>query len=147
NSPSGHERGSNWQGRWRACRTRIPYHASRPRAPCTYNPHADRMHLTISAVDLVVIGVYMAAVVLLGVWTGRGNRDLSDYLLGSRNLPWWALLGSIVATETNTATFLSVPGLAYNEGGDLRFLQLAFGYILGRILVARFLLPAYFAGN
>jgi solute:Na+ symporter, SSS family len=105
------------------------------------------MHLTISAVDLVVIGVYMAAVVLLGIWAGRGNRDLSDYLLGSRNLPWWALLGSIVATETSTATFLSVPGLAYNEGGDLRFLQLGLGYILGRILVARFLLPAYFAGN
>jgi solute:Na+ symporter, SSS family len=105
------------------------------------------MHLTISAVDLVVIGVYMAAVVLLGVWAGRGNRDLSDYLLGSRNLPWWALLGSIVATETSTATFLSVPGLAYDEGGDLQFLQLAFGYILGRILVAKFLLPAYFAGQ
>jgi SSS family transporter len=110
------------------------------------------MHLTISSFDAAVICVYLGVVVLLGVWTGRGNRDLSDYLLGSRNLPWWALLGSIVATETSTATFLSVPGLAYAvEGdlrqGDMRFLQLAVGYIIGRILVARFLLPAYFAGE
>lgn len=105
------------------------------------------MHLTISSVDVAVICVYLGVVVLLGVWTGRGNRDLSDYLLGSRSLPWWALLGSIVATETSTATFLSVPGLAYAENGDMRFLQLAVGFIIGRVLVARFLLPAYFAGE
>jgi SSS family transporter len=105
------------------------------------------MHLTISSIDVAVICVYLGVVVLLGVWTGRGNRDLSDYLLGSRNLPWWALLGSIVATETSTATFLSVPGLAYSENGDMRFLQLTLGYILGRVLVARLLLPAYFTGE
>ncbi len=105
------------------------------------------MHLTISTFDLVVICVYLACVVLLGVWAGRGNRDLSDYLLGGRNLPWWALLGSIVATETSTATFLSVPGLTYAAHGDMRFLQLCGGYIVGRFLVARLLLPAYFAGE
>lgn len=105
------------------------------------------MHLTISTFDLIVICGYLACVVLLGVWTGRGNRDLSDYLLAGRDLPWWALLGSIVATETSTATFLSVPGLAYVSGGDMRFLQLAVGYIVGRVLVVWLLLPAYFAGE
>lgn len=105
------------------------------------------MHLTISTVDVIVIGAYLAGVVGLGVWVGRGNRDLSDYLLGSRDLPWWALLGSIVATETSTATFLSVPGLSYTADGDLRFLQLALGYIVGRIVVSRLLLPAYFEGQ
>ncbi len=105
------------------------------------------MHLTISTFDLIVICGYLACVVLLGVWTGRGNRDLSDYLLAGRDLPWWALLGSIVATETSTATFLSVPGLAYVAGGDMRFLQLAIGYIVGRVLVVWVLLPSYFAGE
>ncbi|MEZ6053096.1 MAG: sodium:solute symporter [Planctomycetaceae bacterium] len=97
--------------------------------------------------DLIVICGYLACVVLLGAWTGRGNHDLSDYLLAGRNLPWWALLGSIVATETSTATFLSVPGLSYVPGGDMRFLQLALGYIVGRVLVVWLLLPAYFEGD
>ena len=52
---------------------------------------------------------------------------------------------SIVATETSTATFLSVPGVAYKE--NFTFLQLAFGYILGRVVVATVLLPAYFRGR
>ena len=52
---------------------------------------------------------------------------------------------SIVATETSTATFLSVPGVAYR--GDFTFLQLALGYILGRIVVATVLLPSYFRGE
>jgi SSS family transporter len=76
---------------------------------------------------------------------GRGQKGLSDYLLGGRDLPWWAILGSIVATETSTATFLSVPGIAYF--GDLRFLQLAFGYIIGRTIVVYVFLPRYFQGN
>jgi Na+/proline symporter len=98
-------------------------------------------------VDYGIIVVYLLGVVVLGAWTGRGRQDLAGYLLGNRSLPWWALLGSIVATETSTATFLSVPGLAYKPGGDLRFLQLAFGFVLGRCLVAVFLLPAYFHGQ
>lgn len=103
--------------------------------------------ITISPVDILIIVAYLGGVVWLGMRVGRGNQDLSDYLLGSRNLPWWALLGSIVATETSTATFLSVPGISYSDGGDLRFLQLALGYIIGRVIVATVLLPAYFDGQ
>src|SRR5260370_12387716 len=58
-------------------------------------------------------------------------------------MPWWAVLGSIVATETSALTFLSIPGDAYRSG--FAFLQLVLGYIVGRLVVARLLLPSYFA--
>jgi SSS family solute:Na+ symporter len=103
--------------------------------------------MTITTLDAAVIASYLVIVVLLGLWTGRGNRDLAGYLLGDKRLPWWALLGSIVATETSTATFLSVPGIAFEPNGDLRFLQLALGFIVGRCLIVVLLLPAYFRGE
>ena len=101
----------------------------------------------ISTADLAVVAVYMLVTVAIGFWVGRGQKDLSDYLLGDRNLPWWAVLGSIVATETSTATVLSIPGWAYAAEGDFRGLQLALGYVVGRILVAAVLLPQYFRGD
>lgn len=104
--------------------------------------------LSIAGFDLIVLVVYLLAVVAIGVCVGRGTRDLSTYLLGNRHLPWFAILGSIVATETSTATFLSVPGMAFDsEQGDLRFLQLALGFIVGRILIVWLLLPWYFRGE
>jgi SSS family transporter len=78
---------------------------------------------------------------------GRGQRNSADYFLGARSLPWGALLLSIVATETSTVTFLSLPGIAAAAGGDLTFLQITFGYIVGRFLIIRFLLPLYFRGE
>lgn len=105
------------------------------------------MEIAIHPIDVAIVAVYMLAVVLFGLWIGRGQKNLDGYLLGGRDLPWWAVLGSIVATETSTATFLSVPGLAFAEQGNLGFLQLAFGFLIGRILVTLFLLPQYFKGN
>jgi SSS family transporter len=102
----------------------------------------------IGTIDLAVLLAYLAGVIALGVWIGRGQRSLDTFLLGDRNLPWWAILGSIVATETSTATFLSVPGLAFaRDGGDLRFLQLSLGYIAGRALIVVLLLPQFFRGE
>ncbi|HUG71009.1 MAG TPA: sodium:solute symporter [Pirellulaceae bacterium] len=103
--------------------------------------------MAIGTLDATILVAYLIGVVLLGVWLGRGRKDLPGYLLGGRDLPWWAILGSIVATETSTATFLSVPGIAFAQGGDLRFLQVALGFLCGRILVAVFLLPQYFRGE
>jgi len=77
-----------------------------------------------------------------GIWQSRFNKSSADYFLGGRNLPWPTAMFSIVATETSVLTFISVPGLAYR--GDWFFLQLALGYILGRILVSIYLLPQYF---
>jgi SSS family transporter len=102
---------------------------------------------TLSPLDVAIIGVYLLAVVGIGVWVGRGQRTTKDYFLGDRSLPWFAVLLSIVATETSTVTVLSVPGKAYAPGGDLRFLQITFGYILGRTVVVAILLPLYFRGE
>ncbi len=101
----------------------------------------------ISFVDVSIVIVYMAAVLALGVWLGRGGRTSADYFLGDRSLPWWALLLSIVATETSTVTFLSIPGLAAAAGGNLTFLQITIGYVVGRLFVVFFLLPLYFKGK
>lgn len=111
--------------------------------------------LKIGEVDLAILAAYLLGVVLLGLWIGRSQRDISSYLLAGRDLPWWVVLGSIVATETSTVTFLSVPGLAMAmkdgvvdfTGGNLCFLQLTIGYIIGRILVVVLLLPHYFRGQ
>ena len=85
--------------------------------------------------------------VALGLLIGRKQKDLSGYLLGGRDLPWYSILGSIVATETSTATFLSIPGITFAATGDMRFLQLTIGYILGRVIVAVVLIPLYFKGQ
>ena len=104
--------------------------------------------MSVGVVDMAVLALYLAGVMALGMWVGRGQKDLNSYLLGDRNLPWWALLISIVATETSTATFLSVPGIAYaRAGGDLRFLQLPLGYLAGRCIIAVVLLPLFFRGQ
>ncbi len=95
--------------------------------------------------DLAVLVVYLAGVVGWGIWLGRGTRSGRDYFLGGRALPWPAVLLSIVATETSALTFLSVPGVAYT--GDLGFLQLAMGYIVGRFAAAALLFPRYWEGR
>ncbi len=87
----------------------------------------------------------MLAVTAWGAWLGRGAKTGEDYFLGGRDLPWGAVLLSVVATETSTLTFLSIPGISYN--GTLGFLQIALGYVVGRIVVARWLLPAYHEGR
>lgn len=91
--------------------------------------------------------VYVGFALALGVWVGRGQKTTVDYFLGGRSIPWWAVLLSIVATETSTVTFLSIPGFTFAQGGDFRFLQITFGYIVGRILVVYVLLPLYFRGQ
>jgi len=101
----------------------------------------------IGPVDALVVVVYVVASAGLGIALGRGQADQRDFFLAGRRLPTWALLLSIVATETSTVTFLSVPGLSYVEGGDFRFLQLTFGYILGRLAIVVWLLPGYFRGE
>lgn len=105
------------------------------------------MDLNISTIDALIVIGYLAAVMVFGLWMGRGQHTLTDYFLGSRSLPWWALLLSIVATETSTVTFLSLPGIAAAPGGNLTFLQITIGYIAGRLLIIRFLLPLYFRGE
>jgi SSS family solute:Na+ symporter len=101
--------------------------------------------MRVPLLDMVVLVAYLGGVVAWGLWKGRGGTTGRDYFLGDRDLPWTAVLLSVVATETSTLTFLSVPGVAYF--GDLAFLQIAIGYLVGRIVVAAVLLPRYYEGN
>jgi len=105
------------------------------------------MTVNIEFADALIVIVYMSAVVLLGVWLGRNKQSNTDYFLGGRSIPWGAVLLSIVATETSTVTFLSIPGIAAAAGGDLTFLQITIGYIVGRFFVIFVLLPLYFRGE
>jgi SSS family transporter len=95
--------------------------------------------------DLAIVGIYLVATVLFGAWFSKGQRDVKDYFVSGRAVPWWAIAGSIVATETSTVTFISVPGVAYT--GNWTFLQLVMGYMLGRIAVTLIFIPAYFRGE
>ena len=101
--------------------------------------------MTFGGLDVTVLLLYMLGIIAWGAWLGRTNAGGTDYFLGSRNLPWWAVMLSVVATETSTLTFLSIPGVAYL--GTLAFLQLALGYLAGRAVVAWILIPAYYRGE
>jgi len=98
-----------------------------------------------TTLDYTILLVYLVAVALLGVVMGGRQRTAKDYFLGKDTIPWWIVCFSIVAAETSALTFISIPGLAYVT--NLSFLQLAAGYLLGRIVVSAVLLPAYFAGE
>jgi len=97
---------------------------------------------TVAPLDLTILVLFLGGTVAYGLWQGRRNRTTAAYFLGERNLPWWTVMLSVVATETSVLTFISVPGLAYR--GNWHFLQLALGYVLGRVAVSYILLPLYY---
>ena len=103
------------------------------------------MHTAFTGLDIVVLIAYVVGVTAFGTWLGGTQRDARDYFLAGRTLPWWAICFSVVATETSALTFISVPATAYNS--DFWFLQLAAGYLIGRIAIAWLLLPKYFSGE
>ncbi|HEX4039737.1 MAG TPA: sodium:solute symporter [Acidobacteriaceae bacterium] len=107
-----------------------------------FSSHA--MHLR--PVDLALVGVYLVGITLFGLRFRRsGERSLRSYFLADRNLPWWAISLSIVAAETSTLTIISIPGLAFS--GDFGFLQIALGYLVGRVVICILFLPRYFRGE
>nr|MBA3258162.1 sodium:solute symporter [Gemmatimonadales bacterium] len=99
----------------------------------------------MTSLDLLVIVLYFAVTLGIGLWATRHQQTAGDYFLGARDLPAWAVLLSIVATETSALTVISIPGIGAR--GSLVFLQLTFGYLLGRAAVAFWLLPGYFRGE
>ena len=98
-----------------------------------------------TAIDYLVVILYLGGVTATGIMLSGRQRSTGDYFLGGHRIPWWAVLFSVVATETSTLTFISIPAVAY--GGNLTFLQITFGYILGRVIVSFLFLPQYFKGN
>src|SRR6202165_2206659 len=111
----------------------------------------------IHSLDLTIVIVYLLAVTALGMHFRRKqsqaaqiagddrNAVTREYFLGGRTAPWWALAFSIVATETSTLTIIGTPAISYAD--NLTFLQLVFGYLLGRVLIVVLLLPGYFRGE
>ncbi len=95
--------------------------------------------------DYIIIIVYLIGVAAFGIISGGKQKSVNDYFAGSKSVPWWAVCFSIVAAETSTLTFISIPGLAYIA--NLNFLQVTIGYLLGRIVVAYLFLPAYDKGD
>ncbi|UCE05777.1 MAG: sodium:solute symporter [bacterium] len=101
--------------------------------------------MDFTPLDYGILFLYLIGVTILGSWFGKYQQDTRDYFLGDRNLPWGAVCFSVVATETSTLTFISIPGIAYLT--NLNFLQLTFGYLLGRIIISLIFLPAYYKGE
>lgn len=99
----------------------------------------------VSALDYVIIVFYLIGITAFGKIIGGKQKTVKDYFIGSKEVSWWVISFSIVAAETSTLTFISIPGLAYLT--NLNFLQLTFGYLIGRIIVAQFFLPAYYKGE
>ena len=99
----------------------------------------------MGVLDLAVLGAYVGGTVWLGLVLSRGQATVRDYFTSGRRAPWWVVMASIVATETSTVTVVSLPGFAF--GTDLTFLQLALGYLAGRVIVTLLFIPGYFRGE
>src|SRR4026209_219482 len=101
--------------------------------------------MVLTWLDYVVIAGYLLAITAFGSWFARFQKTTRDYFLTGRSVPWWAIGFTIVATETSTLSFIGVPAGAYS--GNLSFLQLALGYVIGRVIVGALFIPAYFRGE
>lgn len=98
-------------------------------------------------IDLIIIFGYLIGITAFGILYAGKQETTEDYFVGDRSVPWWAIAMSIVATETSTITFVSVPGVAFAKGGNFQFLQLVFGYMLGRVVISLIFIPLYFKGE
>src|SRR6516165_12379725 len=95
------------------------------------------------AIDCVVLLLYFTVIISIGLYMGRKEHNLKDFVLGGRQIAWWAVLASIIAAETTASTFFGTPG----EGFTFRnytYLQLALGTILARILVGYIFIKPYY---
>jgi SSS family solute:Na+ symporter len=95
------------------------------------------------AIDTIVLFAYFFGIVALGLWAGRRNKNLQDFSLGARSIPWWAVLASIIAAETSAATFLGTPAEGFKTRGYF-YGQLVIGTILARIIIASTFIKPYY---
>ncbi|HXT32127.1 MAG TPA: sodium:solute symporter [Vicinamibacterales bacterium] len=98
----------------------------------------------MNGLDYAVVTAYLVAITLFGSYFARFQKNTRNYFLTDQSTPWWAICFTIVATETSTLTFIGVPASAY--AGNWTFLQLAAGYVIGRLVVSVIFLPQYFRG-
>jgi SSS family solute:Na+ symporter len=120
--------------------------------PQSFSGHPPRQWATLpdnrmglNTIDLLIVAAYLVGITLFGLRFRKKERSLKDYFLADRNIPWWAIALSIVAAETSTLTIISIPGLAYDT--NFSFLQVVFGYLIGRVIISFILIPHYFRGD
>ncbi len=98
----------------------------------------------MSTTDWIVTAIYGIAMIALSIYLGRGQRSMDDYYVGGRNLPWWAVGISTMATQTSAVSFLSIPAfVALKPGGGLTWLQFELAVPLAMIAVSMLLLPFF----
>ncbi|MDJ1485360.1 sodium:solute symporter [Cytophagaceae bacterium YF14B1] len=95
----------------------------------------------MTKLDWLVLIATITLIVVYGIWKGRRNRDMQDYLLASRSLPWYIVCLSIMGTQASAITFLSAPGQAYGDG--MRFVQFYFGLPLAMVVLSITAVPIY----
>jgi solute:Na+ symporter, SSS family len=101
------------------------------------------MSTSALAIDGLIILFYFVVVISIGLYKGRGDKTMDGFAMGDRNIPWWAVLASILAAEISAATFLGTPG----EGYGLRnftYVQLAVGTVLARVIVSYVFIKPYY---
>jgi solute:Na+ symporter, SSS family len=94
-------------------------------------------------IDCLVLFLYFFIIIAIGLRMGRKERDLEDFALGRRQIPWWAVLASLIAAETSAGTFFGTPGEGFNHR-NYTYLQLALGTIIARILVSFIFIKPYY---
>ncbi|MCB0280651.1 MAG: sodium:solute symporter, partial [Calditrichaeota bacterium] len=99
----------------------------------------------LNTLDLSIVILSFIALIVSAYLIGRRQNTVDQYFLTDKSVPWWAICGSIVATETSTLSFIGFPAISFF--GNLNFVQLLFGYVIGRYLISYFLLPDYFSGD
>ncbi len=95
--------------------------------------------------DWAVIVCYLIFITWFGARFKERNATVKNYFLGGKGAPWWAIALSIVSAETSTLTVIGTPAISF--AGTFTFLQLIFGYLLGRIVISALFLPHYFRGE
>ncbi|RYD46638.1 MAG: sodium:proline symporter [Verrucomicrobiaceae bacterium] len=93
--------------------------------------------------DLAIIGIYFAIIIGIGWHFSRKNKDVSEFALGGRSIPWWAVLASILASEISAGTFFGSPGEGFEQRNYL-YAQLMIGYLLARLVVSWLFIPAFY---
>src|SRR5687768_18452603 len=91
--------------------------------------------------DWLVLAGTLAAIVAYGVWKGRKQKRLEQYLLADRQLQWYTIALSVMATQASAITFLSTPGQAYVDG--MRFVQFYLGLPVAMVILSITAVPIY----
>ena len=99
--------------------------------------------MNFANIDLVVLIGYLFIMMGIGIWIARKekNENAKDYFLASGALPWWAVGGSLIASNISTEQILGMNGSGFVMGLAIGAYELLAALTL--ILVAKFMLPVF----